>query len=191
MTDAVSICNLALQRLGAKAITALNQDTTGARECNRVYEHARNSELRSHPWSFARVRVQIAADTTDPIFGFNKRYLLPADYLRMLPTNGIDATPDQEDFQIEGRYILTDRGSPINLVYMKQVTDENEFDALFTDLLVGRIAVDIAEKITQSNTKKAEAKERYKDSKNVAKKINAFERRAQRPPEDTWLLARR
>ncbi len=191
MTDAVSICNLALQRLGSKAISNLTEDTTGARECNRVYKHARDSELRSHPWSFARTRVQIAADSTSPAFGYNNRYQLPADYVRMLPTNGIDATPDQEDFQIEGRFILTDRGSPINLVYMKKVTDENEFDALFTDVLVGRIAVDVAEKVTQSNTKKTNAEKRYAASKNVAKRINAFERPPQEPPIDTWLQARR
>ena len=36
MADAVSICNLALQRLGAKSISTLTEDTTRARECNRV-----------------------------------------------------------------------------------------------------------------------------------------------------------
>ena len=68
MASAVDICNLALQRLGAKSIGALTEDTTAGRECNRVYEHARDSELRSHQWSFARTRVEVAADSVAPTF---------------------------------------------------------------------------------------------------------------------------
>ena len=61
MTDAVSICNLALQRVGAKTISALSEDSTAGRACNRVYTQARDSELRAHPWAFARERKTCAA----------------------------------------------------------------------------------------------------------------------------------
>ena len=165
MTDAVSICNLALQRLGAKAISSLAEDSTAGRECNRVYEHARDSELRSHPWSFARTRVELAAEATAPIFGYAQQYPLPSDYLRILPT------AENKDWQIEGRKILTDDGSPIKLTYVKQVTDPNAFDAMFTELLVARIAFTIAEKITQSNSKKDAAERHYVASKREAKKM--------------------
>lgn len=191
MTDAVSICNLALQRLGEKPISALTEDTNAARACNRVYEQARDSELRAHPWSFARERVQVAADSTDPVFGYAKRYLLPSDWLRILPTNGFDSTPVQDDFQVEGRYLLTDMASPINLIYIKRVTDEETFDALFIELLIARIALDVAEKVTQSNTKKAEAREHYDEVKKEARRVNAFERPPQELPEDKWVAARR
>jgi hypothetical protein len=190
MTDAVSICNLALQRVGAKAVSALTEDSTAGRACNRVYAQARDSELRAHPWSFARERVQLAADSTDPIFGFAKRYLLPPDCLRILPTNGQDGTPIQDDFQIEGRYLMTDSGSPINLVYLKQVTDEETFDDLFVELLIARIAMDVSEKVTQSNKKKEDAVRHYKEVQKEARRINAFERPPQKPPVDSWLNAR-
>ena len=129
MTDAVSICNLALQRVGAKSISSLTEDSTAARACNRVYTQARDSELRAHVWSFARERVQVAADGTDPTFGYAKRYALPSDCLRILPTNGTKGDPVQDDWQIEGRFVLTDDASPINLIYIKRETDENNFDA--------------------------------------------------------------
>ena len=190
MADAVSICNLALQRLGAKAISSLTEDTTAGRACNRVYAQARDSELRAHPWSFARERVQIAADSTDPAFGYDKRYALPADYLRILPTNGTNGTDIQDDWQIEGRYILTDDASPIRLVYIKKITDENTFDQMFVELLVARIAMDIAEKVTQSNTKKADAVEHYKAVQKEARRVNAFERPPQEAPVDDWVNAR-
>jgi len=190
MTDAVSICNLALQRVGAKSISALTEDSTAGRACNRVYTQARDSELRAHPWSFARSRVQVAADSTDPAFGYAKRYAIPPDCLRILPTNGTNATQDQGDFQIEDRYILTDTSSPIDLVYLTQVTDENTFDVLFTELLIARIAMDIAEKVTQSNTKKEDAALHYKSVQREARRVNAFERSAQSLPIDTWDIAR-
>lgn len=195
MASEVAICNLALQRLGAKSISSLTEDSTAARACNRVFEQARDSELRAHPWSFARARVQLAAVSTDPIFGFAKQYALPADYLRILPTNGVNATPLQDDFQIEsnpdgGRVILTNTGAPINLIYIKRVVDPQQFDALFTELLIARIAMDTAEEITQSNTKKAEAKEHYREVRSEARRINAFERPPEDPPQDRWLTAR-
>lgn len=197
MADEVDICNLALQRLGAKAISALNEDSTAGRECNRIYEHARDAELRSHPWSFARTRVELAALSTAPEFGFAAQYQLPADFVRLLPARntpsnvvvlgGIDPNID---WQIEGRKILTDDGSPLQIVYLKKVTDPNDFDALYTDLLVARIAMDLAEKITQSNTKKTDAKQTYKRTKDEAKRVNAFERPPQEAPTDTWVTAR-
>tara|TARA_R110000824_G_scaffold20858_3_gene78198 strand:- start:27 stop:602 length:576 start_codon:yes stop_codon:yes gene_type:complete len=190
MSDAVSICNLALQQVGAKAISALTEDSTAGRACNRVYEQARDSELRAHPWSFARSRVQVAADSTDPAFGYAKRYALPTDCLRVLPTNGTNATQDQGDFQIEDRFVLTDTTSPIDLVYLKRVTDENTFDVLFTELLVARIAMDISEKVTQSNSKKDAAERHYRTVQREARRVNAFERPPQTLPVDTWVNAR-
>lgn len=190
MTDAVSICNLALQRVGAKSIANLSEDSTAGRACNRVYAQARDSELRAHPWSFARERVQIAADSTDPIFGAAKRYAVPSDCLRILPTNGTDKTDTQDDFEIYGRFIHTDHSSPVNLVYIKQITDEESFDSLFVELLIARIAMDIAEKVTQSNKKKEEARLQYLEVRKEARRMNAFERPPQTLPTDTWLTAR-
>jgi len=190
MTDAVSICNLALQRVGAKSISSLSEDSTAGRACNRVYEQARDSELRSHPWTFARERVQVAADSTNPVFGAAKRYALPADCLRILPTNGTNGTNTQDDFEIYGRFIHTDNASPINLVYIKQITDEETFDSLFVELLIARIAMDIAEAVTQSNKKKEEARVQYLAIQREARRINAFERPPQIIPTDSWEDAR-
>jgi len=190
MTDAVSICNLALQRVGAKSISSLAEDSTAGRACNRVYAQARDSELRANSWAFARERVQVAADSTDPVFGAAKRYAIPSDSLRVLPTNGVDGTDTQDDFEIYGRFIHTDHSSPVNLVYVKRITDEGTFDALFVELLIARIAMDIAEKVTQSNRKKEAATIHYKEVQKEARRVNAFERPPQKPPVDTWVSAR-
>ena len=94
------------------------------------------------------------------------------------------------DWQIEGRKILTNDTAPLQIIYLKRVTDPNDFDELFIDLLVSRIAMDVAEKITQSNTKKSDAQNRYVLAKREAKKINAYERPPQELPVDGWVAAR-
>lgn len=183
-TDEVDICNLALQRLGAKSISSLAEDSTAGRECNRVYAHARDSELRAHTWNFARARVSLAADSTPPVFGFTNQYPLPTNYLRLIPDK------DVIDWQIEGRSILTNDGAPLEIIYIRTVTDVNDFDELFVALLIARIARDIAEKITQSNTKKEEATRAYKDVKAEARKVNSFENIPRSAPIDDWERAR-
>ena len=197
MTSDVDICNLALQRLGTKAISSLSEDSTAGRECNRVYEHSRDSELRSHPWSFARARAELAADSTDPAFGYAKQYPLPAGFLRLLPVRNIargffslGGIDPNIDWQIEGTKILTDDSAPLQIIYLQVIEDVTAFDQLFKDLLVARIAMDISEKVTQSNTKKANAETRYVAAKAEAKRVNAFERPPLESPTDTWVTAR-
>jgi hypothetical protein len=178
--DNVGICNLALQRLGARSISSLTDDSTNARECNRVFDHARDSELRAYQWNFARARASIAASSTAPAFEFAYKYPLPADWVRTLPQKEVT------DWQIEGRYILTNDKAPLQLIYLKRVTDPEEFDDLFTELLISRIAYDICEKITQSNSKKAEAKDRYDTAVARAKKVDSFESIPKEAPASSW-----
>ena len=75
-------------------------------------------------------------------------------------------------------------------MYLKKVTDEETFDDLFSELLVSRIAMDVCEKVTQSNTKKKDATDRYVFAQKEAKKINAFERPPIDFPQSEWVLAR-
>jgi hypothetical protein len=190
MPSEVDICNLALQRLGAKTITALTDDSVNARECNRVYAHARDSELRAHPWSFARKRAQLAASSTAPAFEYARAFDLPSDFLRLLPNNGRLGQVVQDDLQIESGQILTNDGAPLNIIYIARITDPNTFDQGFIDLLVARVAFDLCEKITQSTNKFEVMNLQYQEAKATARRVNAFERPAQEAPADPWITAR-
>lgn len=183
-TSDVDICNRALQKLGAGRITSLNEDSPNAHECNVAYEAVRDAELRDHVWSFARKRAQLAADTATPDFGYSYQYELPVDCLRVLPGRSVT------DWQIEGTHILTDDGAPLEVVYVKKVTDPNEMDSLFREVLAARLAWELAEVITQSNTKKAEVAAEYREAIAKAKRTNAIERVSDEPPDDEWVTAR-
>lgn len=70
----VSICNMALSRVGHTTITALSDANDAARQCNLHYEPSRDALLRSHPWNFAvkRTRLITQAETAKTITGATK-----------------------------------------------------------------------------------------------------------------------
>lgn len=183
----VDICNRGLQKLGAARITSLTEDSPAARDCNASYDILRRAELRAHPWSFSIKRAQLAALVTPPEFQFANAYQMPSDCLRIL---GDDDQDTQKDWRIEGRTIVTDDASPLYIRYVSDVTNTGEFDALFVEALASKIASELAEKITQSTSKKAQADQDYERAIRKAKAVNAIEKRADEPPEDDWVLAR-
>lgn len=189
MASEVEICNRALQKVGAKRITSLTENSVNARACNVAYSVLRDAELRAHPWNFAIARAELAADATDPDWGRAKSYTLPADFLRL-----IDDYPEDnsltKDWQIEGNKILTDDSAPIYIRYISRVTDPNLMDVLFREALSAKIAMEICEELTQSNTKLASLSEDYKMKIREARKTNAIENVAAEPPEDEWIYKR-
>lgn len=185
MTSKVEIANLALGKIGAGTITSFSDNSDEARVVSRFYAPTMRAELRSHPWSCARKRVRLAALSDAPVFGFSHQYQLPSDCVRILP----DATVT--DWQVEGRRILTDDGGPLDLVYIAEISDPNDMDVLLVEAFACRLAMALAERLTQSNTKRELARQEYKETVAEARRINAFERVAIDPPEAPWLSAMR
>jgi hypothetical protein len=70
------------------------------------------------------------------------------------------------------------------------VTNTGDFDTLFVEALASKIASELAEKITQSTSKKQQSDMDYERAIRQAKRVNAIEKRADEPPEDDWVLAR-
>ena len=145
MASVVDICNGALNQLGATTILTLTEDSKNARLCNARYTQIRDSVFRSHPWNCLQKRLQLAADSDAPAWGFTKQYTLPADCLRVLTILDYDA-----DYKIEGRKILTDN-STMKILYISRIEDPNEYDELLRETLSAAIAADIAYAVTSSN----------------------------------------
>lgn len=175
--------------LGVKTIASLDESSVNARAADLVYEDERDAELRAHDWNFAITRASIAADGTEPIFTKTNYFSLPANCLRVLPPDPEDNF-NSRDWQVEGRKIATNEDSPLELRYVKQVTDPNEMDALFRKALSARIALQLCEKLTQSNVKKRDLAAIYEATIREARKANAFENVAKKPPDDEWITVR-
>lgn len=183
----VNIANRALQKLGAKRISALNQDHPNARSMNAAYERVRNAELRRYNWSFAIKRASIAADSDDALWGDWFRYSLPNDYIRLILD---DETGVAVDWKIEGLFILSRDEAPLEIRYIAKITDPNYFDELFIEAFACKLAVETAKEISDSNADKESLKDDYKTAIAEAKRQGAIEKGAQEFPEDTWILAR-
>lgn len=186
MSSAATVVNIGLTALGDPTlIVTLDDNTKTANLAKKIYDPLRKAELRAHPWNFARKRVKVAKDATNPAFGYSYRYLKPADFVRLVTTE------DQTDFQIEGDYILSDDSSPIELIYISNVTDVSKFDPLFMQALGLRLAIDLSPHLTNSGTKRERLKEDYRDVVSEARRTNAIENIPAERPEDTWISVRR
>ncbi len=169
MASVVDICNGALNQLGASTILSLTEDSKNARLCNARYTQVRDAVFRSHPWNCLQKRVQLAADSDAPTWGFTKQYTLPADCLRVLTILDYDA-----DYKIEGRKILTDN-STMKILYVSRIEDPNEYDELLRETLSAALAADIAYAITSSNPVAVNMYNLYKEKLKEARFVDATE----------------
>ena len=144
MPSEVSICNIALNHLGERRITALTEDNPSALLCNDNYFDTRDSEITKREWNFAVARTSLAQDVAGPIFEFDNSYQLPVECLRVLNTD-----EDLDIWRIEGRKLLTNADT-VFIRFLQQVTDPNEFPADFIQALGLALALVIGTAITKS-----------------------------------------
>jgi len=148
MSSFVEIGSNALRLLGDDAITSLTDDTERARLVNGIYEEVRDEVIRAALWNFAMERQVLASLAATPAFRWGYQFQQPSDCLRVVDVFSGDV---RIDYVVEGRKILCDT-SAVNLLYLKRVTDPNEFDSLFIGAYTAKLAAELAFPITGSNT---------------------------------------
>ena len=145
MASTVDICNGALNQLGATTILSLTEDSKNARICNQRYTQVRDGVFRSHTWNCLQKRVDLAADTTAPAWGFKVSFTLPSDCLRLLRILDYES-----NYKVEGRKILSNT-STMKILYIGRVTDPNQYDELLRETLSAALGADIAFGVTSNN----------------------------------------
>ena len=153
MASVISMCNSALNLLGASTISALTDDSKNARLCNQRYEPIRNRVFRSHAWNCLHKRIQLAQNSTAPVVEYTYAYALPSDCLRVLKVhNGTtDSIASAIDYKLESRNIVTDEGT-IYLIYIALDTDPNNYDVYLQESISSMLAADLAYAITNNAT---------------------------------------
>lgn len=191
----VDICNNALVKVGSERIVSISDEVKQAQTLAAIWDMKRESELAAYPWKFAMTRASLPALVTAPAFGFGFAYQLPSDYLRMVEVGEhwvlYSPTESGDMFSIEGSQILCDEASPLNIRYIRSVTNPGEFTALFAEVFACRLALELSNALTESIPTKRDLKEDYRVALTAARRSSAFERAPQRHPEDTWSLAMR
>lgn len=158
-TTAVDICNLALDRVGQRAISSITSPTTEIEEiCARQYDSTLSEMLRRYVFNFAKkYAVLTASGTKVPAFGYTSAYLLPNDFVRLLTLGDITINGDIEPglYDLSEGYIFTDAASAgnLNITYIHTAsTIISKWDPLFVRLLVLHLAANIAFKLSLKNS---------------------------------------
>lgn len=190
MTSEVEICNLALTRLGHLPITALNEGTKPADRCALHYPMCRDALLRAHPWNFSIRRATLALDAVTPNHEYSHRHTLPNKCLKVIRTeweaggassssvygfpgvHGYDA--EAAPYRIEGRYLLCN-SEVARIEYIEKVTDPNQFDVLFVDVLAQRLAAELAVAFTDTQSMAKSMWEIYQSKLMEARSTDAQE----------------
>lgn len=189
MASSVTIANRALQKVGAATITSFDEGSREADQVKLMYEPVRKAELQDNLWTFSIKRKQLSAETATPAFGRSYQYQLPADYIRKAPLDPSIA-PLPDDILFEGRLLLTDDNGPMNIRYVSSDTEEETYDPMFVEAFAARLAMELAEPLTQSATKRKELADDYIYWITRAKSANSIQSGPREPEIDEWVSVR-
>ncbi len=192
MASDIGVVNAALHKLGVSRIVAFTDTSKQGRIANDTFADIRDSLLRSHPWNFAIERVALAADAEAPTWGYDARYALPegaTPCLRVLQVEGEDENSGR--WTIEGRFIHSSLSSPINVRYIKRITDANSMDAMFREALSARLAMEWATTLTHDPNIQSSMTQLYNSLKlPEARSIDGQEDISVQISSSTWIESR-
>lgn len=145
----VDILNIALDRIGAKGISAETDQHESARVALRHYGFVLNDLLTRHDWSFAKAGLVLPATTTTPVNGYVYQSQLPGNFLhivRVTPQGKAQLrTPQHYEYEIHDGYIYTNI-SPIYLLYIANDVLDNphKFPPYFGRAIADGVAASMA-----------------------------------------------
>lgn len=191
-TSDVSICNLALARVGQNVIVNLNDVDRLARLCKLHFEAKRDALLRSYRWTFAMTRASLPANLPAPSFGYTTAYAVPTDCLRIVEIDDQDTEVewDPPRWEMEGGRIVTNIAAPLKVRYIKRVDDASLFDASFADALAAYLAIYFAPSLKELDEPLTQAlRQEFEYIVSQARRTNAIEGRPRRRTEtrSRWL----
>lgn len=188
MATKIEVCNRALQKLGARLITAIDENSKNAQELRACYDIILKSELRAHTWNCSIQRASLAADAPAPEWGRANAFQVPSDFLRLLPLYP-EMNSNAIDNVVEGRKILSNDATPLYIRYVALI-EPGTMDANFIEAFATRMASELCESITQSNTKKEGLRADYKEIISIAKRTNGIEVVPAQAADSTWTTVR-
>lgn len=187
------VCNQALARIGAKLITSINDDATGAEACLNAYDATVSEVARSGTWNCLMKRAELGRLTAAPAFEWAYQFQLPVDLLLLMEVNGVDYHDEpQDEWVIEGRVLLTDAERAL-VRYVALIEDSTQWDSLFTNAVVVLLAAKIAVPIRQDEALMQALMADYNRVLGNARMRDGNERRAHRwnpSVRSRWVNAR-
>lgn len=129
--------------------------------------------------------VARANDPFTPDSGFGSRYILPADSLRILELVDSDSLWLVEDGELH-----TDDARTVPVRYIFRQQDVTAYGPNLVSTLAYRLALDLAEELTQSNTKRDIALKEFDIFLKRSARADGQEQSGMPLAEDDWILRR-
>jgi hypothetical protein len=157
----VTICNQALNLLGADVISSFSDTTNDAATvCNNLYDTIKKQTLSLYPWSFALTKVQLARSSTTPINEWSYQYDLPSTAVSGTPLQVYNSSATRvlpiQNYELlytaSGPTIATNESS-VYIDYITSGISEGLMPSYFVQLLVYMMAWHLAEPVTDQTTK--------------------------------------
>ncbi len=180
----ISMINAALALNGEKPIISLTDNRKAARIANSIYDTIEDQIFAMNiNYKFCKTRAELSQLDTDPIFGeYDHQYALPDNFIRLLATVNEDGDNyeykwDREVF-IEGTnqtdVILTNEDE-VFLKYIVRRTDPAKFPGWFSQLIIVKLAIYLAEPLKQDTQIQRKLDVMWTDAKDDAEAGNASE----------------
>ena len=159
MTDtAISLCSVAMMRLGANAIASFEEGTVESDIASALYPQARDFLLGAYPWSFATAQRRLPQLSVEPVSDFKYAFQKPADFLRALSLGrahpGSGGTPSSRglEYRIRGDEIhANSKHVLLNYIFRPEIA---QFPPYFVkalgDLLSAEFCLPIIENTSRS-----------------------------------------
>jgi len=188
--DQTEVARMALIRIGAKsALVSLDDDRPAARVLKAAWDIQRQATIREGSFNFSAARKTLPALSEAPAHGFTYQYQLPSDCLRLIEVVGAGGEPS-DDYQIEGKRILTDAAAPIAIRYLRDVETLAEWDAAAREAFACRLAWKCGRRIAGSLYSEDHGEAEYLRAIQAAKGVDALENPPIEPMESAWIEAR-
>ena len=157
----ITICNQALNLLGADTISSFTDTTNDAATvCNNIYETVKRQTLSMYPWSFALTKQQLSRSSTTPVNEWAYQYDLPSTAISGTPLQVYNSSSTRilpvQNYEIlytsSGPTIATNEET-IYIDFVTSAITEGVMPSYFVQLLVYMMAWHLAEPVTDQTTK--------------------------------------
>lgn len=170
MTD-IEIASAALTALGTEGITSFEDDSDEARAAQAFYAPVRDLVLGERVWSFAKKQFILDPHADAPLFGWTKKFELPAEVVRVHRVD--DGTLEYTTpWELQGRFIFSD----VDRVYVTAVRREEDTSLYTPGFCIAvslRLAAVLAVPMKENRQLKADLLEEYRFELKEASGVDA------------------
>ena len=161
MASKLDNINAALILIGAKTLMSLTTPVKSQRLANQMYDMMVDELLdKQVEWRFATARAELTALATNPSFGYDFQYPLPANCRRVIAM--VDDLGDEIEFEFKREVFVDSAGAQFDVIltnettvrvkYIVRRTDESKHPAWFNNAVYVRLARMLFQPIKEDTT---------------------------------------